>query len=210
MFRFLLLSVFISFSVFSLGQFEEEIKQSLSSRPKFTIRFDNRNSIISNWGARINSVKAGLEYNNIICFGAGYEWLGSDIKRNKYIMINSIVTDTTTMFIKLKYLSFFTEYKFYHDKKWEFYLPVSFGIGSTYYRYYYNDHFINEKNTLALIYETSMIGQYKIIPWFAVGAGIGYRIMLKGNNLMDENFTSPIYILKAKLLFGQILEDLKK
>lgn len=210
MLRFLLLSVFISFSLFLFGQFEEEIKQSLTCKPKFTIRFDNRNSIISNWGARINSVKAGLEYNNTVCLGVGYEWLGSDIERNKYIMTNQLVTDTTTMFIKLKYISFFAEYKFYRDKKWEFYLPVSFGIGNAYYRYYYNDHYINEKNTLALIYETNMVGQYKIIPWFAIGAGIGYRVMIKGNNLMDENFTSPIYILKAKLLFGQILEDLKK
>ncbi|MFH2140813.1 MAG: hypothetical protein ABIJ97_00220 [Bacteroidota bacterium] len=202
--------ILISFSISSYSQFEEEIKESLTYKPKLTFRYDSRNSIISNRGARINSFKTGLEYNNILTFGVGYDWLSSDIKRNKFLIENDHIVDTIDMFLKLKYISLYTEYKFYRDKKWEFYLPVSFGIGTAYYRYYYNTSYINEKYTLALIYETNMIGQYKIIPYLAVGAGVGYRIMIKGNSMTNENFTSSVYIVKIKLLFSQIISDLSK
>ncbi|MFH2095857.1 MAG: hypothetical protein ABIJ16_09145 [Bacteroidota bacterium] len=191
-------------------QFTDEIINSLQTKPRPTFRFDNRNSIISTRGARINSIKWGLEYNHVFTLGFGYEWLGSEINRNFYVQSTDGITDTVNSALKMNYMSLFAEYVFYRDKKWECFLPISFGIGDAHYSYEYNNEIFRKNHCLILVYETNITVQYRVIRWIGVGAGTGYRLMIKGNNMMDENFNSPIYILKMKIYFGDIYTELFK
>jgi len=37
-----------------------------------------------------------------------------------------------------------------------------------------------------------------------VGIGLGYRIMLKNNRAIDQQFTSPVYALRVRLIFDEL------
>jgi len=115
---------------------------------------------------------------------------------------------TDTMHIaKLKfyYMAYFIDYVFYSNGKWEFSIPMQFGIGSS--KYQYKDltgHTIQIDKKPIILYEPAVTGQFKITKWFGVGMGAGFRIMLLNNKAVDEKFNSFIYILKLKVFFEEI------
>jgi hypothetical protein len=43
-----------------------------------------------------------------------------------------------------------------------------------------------------------------------VGAGFGYRIMLKNNRDIEQQFTSPVYALRLRLIFDELYGRYKK
>jgi hypothetical protein len=51
--------------------------------------------------------------------------------------------------------------------------------------------------------------EYKILNLVGVGAGLGYRIMLKNNSEIDHSFTSPIYVIRFRLIFDEIYKQAK-
>jgi hypothetical protein len=62
---------------------------------------------------------------------------------------------------------------------------------------------------LLVLYEPYSIGIYKFTPWFGLGFGIGYRLVLVGNKTINENINSPIYVVKAKLYASELLKFFK-
>ncbi|GAB4298182.1 MAG: hypothetical protein Kow0068_22130 [Marinilabiliales bacterium] len=205
-FKISFLLVIITSSIIYAQNFEQNIKQSLNEKPLPFIKLDSRNSFISNRGARINSIKTGLEFNNTLCFGMGYEWLSSDI----YVLDKKEINAGINKKIIMNYVSLFTEYNFYNKARWQFYLPLLFGIGESHYNYTIDNKLYHENSSLIVLYETEMIAQYKILKYFGIGIGAGYRILLKSNPGMEEHFTSPIYVLKLKIYFSDIYKDLLK
>jgi len=197
--------IIISFLTFdySYSQFVENIKQSFETKPKIFLKFNSRNSIISTEGARINSINTGLEFEKKTRVGLGYEWLGSKIYRDKYILNENNIIDTVNTRLKLQYISLFGEYIFYNENKWGLSLPIILSFGKA--KYVNKDSKIYGNKSFVFGYETQIIGQYSILKWIGVGAGIGYRIMLKDKSKINENFTSPIYILRIKIFFGKII-----
>ena len=103
------------------------------------------------------------------------------------------------------YISPYYEYSFYRNGPWEISIPVQLGIGSLRYRYASGE---KSKASPIFLYEPAMLVQYKLLKWLGVGAGSGYRLLLLGNNTSDDNFNSPIYIFKAKVFFGQLVNDI--
>lgn len=206
--KHILLLFFFIIPIVLYSQFEENIKVSLKENPSPFIKLDSKNSIISNWGARISSIKTGLEFNHTLCFGMGYEWLASDIYRSEIVYAGNQTEVTVKKKLEMNYISLFTEYNYYNYKKWQFYVPISVGIGESHYKYRFDEIEYNENNTLILLYETEMIAEYRIIKYVGVGLGVGYRLLLKGKSDMNENFTSPIYILKLKIYFSDIYKDI--
>lgn len=197
--------IFIFFTLNSYSQLIEDIKLSLSTKPKPFIKYNTRNSIISTRGARIHAINFGLDFDKKTRLGLGYEWLGSVIQSEKLVLNNNFF-DTVNANLKLDYLSIFGEYVFYKDLKWEFSLPIILSFGQAGYYYYIDNKKFKLNRTFVFGYETQMIGQYNIFTWLGVGTGIGYRIMIINRKQINENFTSPIYLFRLKIFFNRLIK----
>lgn len=173
----------------------EPIKKSFNYKPKLYFNLDTRNSFITNSYAKIRGFKAGVNFNHTTKFAIGYNWLGSELLRETKIN-NQIVLAK----LNLWYISPYFEYSFYKEKNIELSIPVHLGVGVSNYKYQES----KTKNILHIIYEPAMTIQYRVLKYFAIGGGIGYRLLLTGNEKTVENFNSPIYILKFKIFFGDI------
>ncbi|RLD46849.1 MAG: hypothetical protein DRI94_14430 [Bacteroidetes bacterium] len=186
------------------AQILDSIKTALKSKPKINIKGDNRNSFISTRRARINGVKIMLEYNNKFNYGLGYNFLSSKINKTLYNVEKQ--GDTIQVKLKMQYIGLFAEYIFYNEKKYQMSIPIQLGLGFN--NYEYSNKILNRRPIV--IYETSLQGHYKIIPWVGIGLGAGYRIMLLNNKNVDVKLNSPFYMIKIMIFFGDIYNDLFK
>ncbi|MBL4654027.1 MAG: hypothetical protein JKY53_14365 [Flavobacteriales bacterium] len=192
-----------SLSAQSSEPFIDSIKTSFSYTPKLVLRADARTSFITNKPARIFGIKLGLNFNDRVQIGLGYNWLISDIKKDRRIVIEGKVEKVDSRLV-LQYVSPYFEYTYYNSPKLELSIPVMIGLG--YSRYTAESSFYqfvpDTENKFVLFYEPYSVGLYKPIPWVGVGFGVGYRLVFIGNNSLAENLNSPIYVFKVKLLAG--------
>ncbi len=183
--------------------FEQEIKKALKSEPRFIAYFDSRGSFISTNGVRVFGVKAGLQYAEKLTFGIGYNQLAS-----RYT--NYIEKEGQTKKVELKYwyISPYVEYTFYRDKQWELMIPVQIGLGESYYETNGDNKILNFQWVFS--YEPAIAFQYRFLEFFGAGFGVGYRLMVVPNTQLEERFTSPVYMLKFKVYFDDLMEKLKQ
>ncbi|MCI5054566.1 MAG: hypothetical protein MRY83_00520 [Flavobacteriales bacterium] len=193
---FLILITLCPCNLLAQSDFIDSIRTSFSYKPKVDLRFDTRNSFITNLRVRILGVKIGLDYNRKSRIGLSYNWLGSDI--NQTFIHDSDVVNTE---LKLWYVSPYFEYTFYNQKKWELSTLLSFGLGRS--KYKFED--IALRNQTFAIYEPYMLGQYSLLKWLGLSFGVGYRLLLHGHQYLPKNFSTPIYVLKLKLIPGQLI-----
>lgn len=208
--RILFVSAFLMmfFGTQVQGQIVSQLKQQFNEKPKFSVRFDTRNSFIANKAAKIRGVKFGLDYGKDVTVGMSFNWLDAKFDSQKDVLVGM---DTVHAKLDFAYLGAYFEYTFYRTKKWEISIPVQIGFGSTYFGYK------NEQDKAKkmyqkpiLVYEPAMTAEYKIWRYLGVGAGVGYRLMLINNKDIDGNFNSPIYVLKLKVYLGQVYRDVFK
>ncbi len=184
-------------------EFEEELREAIHKRPTLEARYDSRNSFVNQTGVRVSGFKLGVQFDNKLSFGLGYNFLSSSIKKD-------IISEGNLYYVELefRYFSPYIEYVFYRDNKWELSIPVQFGFGTSYYGNEneagpdkFNEGFI-------MTYEPAIAFQYRFLKYFGAGFGVGYRLMVKPNRQIDEKLTSPVYIFKLKLYFQDLMRDL--
>ena len=191
---FLLLLFTTLFLVNGNTQLLDSISFSTQS-PTFFIKLDTRGSFVSNRHVRLSGVKGGVNLNNKVKFGFGYNWL----KTNYQPEFKNEKVD-----LKSKNFSTFVDYILYTDNKVDFNANIQLGLGNLYYE------FENQKvaNSLAVFYEQSIAAEYKIIKYFGVELGVGYRFAFYNKMQITENLSSPVYIARFKLYFGEIYKAL--
>ena len=173
----------------------DTLKNAFRERPVLTGKWDTQNSFITGKSIQIQSLKVGMELGKSLTLGMGYHWINS---KNFQDYVLDGFKDSSP--IRMRYVSVFGEYVFYKKKNWMGVIPVQLGIGSSYLM---KDNEKIFKNRV-LLYEPSISIEYKWSPWIAVGAGYGYRIMLKNNRQIDQNFYAPIYVLRVRILFDEL------
>jgi hypothetical protein len=195
LFQIALLIVFTQ-ATFAQSDFLVSMKSSFTHKPKLDARFDTRNSFITNLKVRIMGVKLGLDFNSQTKVGLSYNWLASDFKQ-------TFTTDSMRQLgdLTLWYFSPYFEYNFYKSNKWEISTLMSIGNGRS---RVVNDEF-KTKYRRFWLYEPYMLGQYNILNWLGLSFGFGYRVTLSGHKNLPSNFSSPIYILKVKIILSQIV-----
>ena len=181
--------------------FETELKEAMKSDPRFIAYLDGRGAFISTNGVRVFGVKAGLQYAEKLTFGFGYNQLSSQY-------VNYIQYEGVEERVELRYwyISPFVEYTFYRDRQWELFIPVQFGLGESYY--------LTSKDEVikfgwVFSYEPAIGFQYRFWEVFGAGFGVGYRLMIVPNRQLEERFTSPVYMLKFKVYFDDLMEKLR-
>ncbi|MDC0314151.1 hypothetical protein OAL26_03395 [Flavobacteriales bacterium] len=195
---FILILSFFIFSSQGHAQLFDSIRTSFDYKPKFLLKFDTRNSFISNQYAKIHGVKVGLSFNKTTNIGIGYHWMP---KRSlEPTLLNSNKID-----LKFGYAVAFFEYNFYKSKHWSAEIPVQIGLGKA----QYDDVTppITTVSSWIIIYEPAMTIEYKFLRYFGIGGGVGFRLAIKSNKQIKESFTAPEYILRFKIYFGDIYKE---
>lgn len=197
-----LIVLLLSGFIIQAQHFEEELRAALKSKPTFEFKLDSRNAFISNTGVRVFGFKLGVNYDDKLSLGLGYNQLWSQPSNQLFYDGVEYKAD-----VNYYYFSPYLEYTFYRDDVWEFSIPVQFGLGESWYEYEreLSSHITSRQFVLS--YEPAITVQYKFLKYFGLGAGVGYRLMIVPNRSIDEQFTSPVYIFKFKIFFQEIYQD---
>ena len=193
------------------AQLLDTIATSLHSKPKFFFQIDAYNSFVSKESANTFGFKAGLEFNKRIRIGVGYYSLTSNIVKQKIIpgvLIQDTIVDAQ---LDMNFIPVSLEYIFYNKEPWQISIPLNIGAGKSYFWYYKKNTNgergkVDEK-TVALL-TLSVEAQYKIIKWFGVGGGLGFRVMLKDISNINENFNSVIYNVGLRIFVDEIFKSI--
>lgn len=188
-----------------LGILEDDFRTSFNTKPKLDLKLDTRFSFIASSDIRTTGLKVGLSFNKKFKTGLGYNRLITPSR--SYIRKEN---QDVKVELTYEYLSPYMEYIYYTSKKWEFNISMQFGFGRAYYQYIdYNSGSKQKTNqSFILSYEPSMLIDYKIVKWFGIGTGVGYRLVLYKNKNISEQLTSPVYIFKLKIYLGEIVRTL--
>lgn len=182
----------------------DSLRHVFKQKPMPSAKLDSRNSFVSGRSARVRGVKAGVSFGKRLTLGLGYNWIGNEIEQIE--VVNGLVQTTD---IKLRYVAPFVEYSFYKKGNWEAMVPLQIGFGKSFLQYeaFGRKQRLFENNVI--LYEPGMNIEYKILNLIGVGAGLGYRIMLKNNKEIDHSFTSPVYVIRFRLIFDEIYRQAK-
>jgi hypothetical protein len=185
------------------SDFVGEIKSSFKTKPKLDLRFDTRNSFITSRLAQVRGLKLGIDYEGKVKLGLSYNWLHSEIKRER-----SVNDQLVQSKLHYAYLAPYFEYAFYRKGPWEISVPIHLGLGWANYNWSLQGLSESSPYRFILSYEPYMTCRYTVLRYFGLGAGVGYRLVLIGNSDLGENLNSPIYVFKVQVLLGKIWADL--
>ena len=204
-FRGVFLLIFILSFSFSNAQLLDSISLSLKEKPRVLFKLDGRGSFISTRSASIWGFKVGVEHDGRVQYGIGYSWLRNEISEE--VDLNG---EQVPSRVRFGYIAPYFEYAFYQRKKWEVSIPVQVGLGQAWYEYKDEQgkkHKVDK--TWVFMYEPAMTVEYRVFRFFGAGFGVGYRLAIKTNRAMEENFTAPIYLLKLKLYLPEVFNVLR-
>ena len=203
---------FISIFISAKAQLIDTIVSSFHTRPKVFFQIATYNSFVSNEQANTFGIRSGLEFNKRVRIGVGFYALTSDIVKQK-IIAGASGNDTVGAQLEMGFASVSLEYVFYNKGQWQLSVPLNIGVGKSYFWHYLEGqgdirYKIDEKSVALMT--LSVEAQYKIIKWVGVGAGLGYRQMLKDNSNINENFNSVIYNLGLRIFVDEIFKSIFK
>jgi hypothetical protein len=162
------------------------------------LQFDGRVSTAQNQGVRIGGAKLGLEYRRVHRFGIGVYGLSSNIVVDQFEDIISPHKDVTYSF---SYLTMYYERVLLFTRKLE--LSTTFHLGAGNAEVSYTDLKTNDVEIYADYrlnpVEASFTGYFHLTYWISVGGGYGYRHILGDNADLRRDYSSDLYILKARI-----------
>lgn len=171
------------------------------------IRLDLKGSFVSNQNVRMMGVKLGLEHARRFQYGLGYSFLFTPMVRDRFVQ--GLGTRSTRL--RLGYVHAYVDYAFYQRGPWEARIPVQLGVGNGSVVY---EDLAGRKQKLfrsgVIIYEPCMTVQYRFLKYFGVGAGWGFRLVMRTHHGLDERLTAPIYTLGLKIFFEDLYRDLER
>jgi hypothetical protein len=175
----------------------DTLRSHLSQVPKPTMYWTSYNSFMTGRRIGIQSIKAGLIFNRRLTLGIGYHWMERGVE--EYMpSVDQLIP------LKMRYASLFGDFVFYNKNNWVASLPVQLGCGKSFLHWKDSGENTKWQEGWVILYEPSVSIEYKFSPWVAVGMGYGYRIMLKNNHAIDQNFYAPLYVFKARILFEEL------
>lgn len=200
-----LILIFICLLPCLIGQgqtFEESIRESFGKPPKPEFKFYSRNSFVTSSFVRMFGVKAGLRFNKTISFGVGYNLLNSYYEVSLPELTGM---DPSKGVLEFNYGAAYAEYTFHSTRRWEFNIPVQIGAGPSRYRLKGTENRIREGWNV--LYEPAIIANFRVFRYLSLGAGTGYRLIVWKNAAIDERLTAPQYIVRLKIHFDDIYND---
>lgn len=190
----------------------DSIQASLHKKPHPVAGFATKSTFINGFRSPVFTARAGLDFDHRISFGLGVSWLklsGYDAgKGNTPFYLDKILpgppVDTVHPALQFRYINLFMEYVYYKKGRWQFSIPLQFGVGDSRYKFKVDGASVSESEHVIFLYEPAVSGQYKILKWFGAGLDVGYRIMIVSNKNIGSKFNSPVYDIKAIIFWGEL------
>lgn len=183
-------------------------------KPKFFVTLDKTGSFVGGKPAVTNEIRLGLDFKRKLKLGVGYGQLVSDIVVEKTIKAERSGNDSIVPAnLSLSYFSLNGEYAFYQSKRWQLSAPLFLGFGTSYFNYFDIEKkgAIVERRTdegWVLVTVLGGMATYRILRWFGVSTGLGYRIGLYNNDKIEQSFNSPVYTFRFRIFFGEIYKSI--
>ena len=189
----------------SEGQLLDTLSASFRKIPMPFFSFESNNSFVGKTPAWVTGYKVGVTFNSRISFGYGWYKLVSDIVENKKVQSESGHDTIVPAQLEMKYKGISMSYVYLKNNKWVLSASLQPGWGKSYFEYF------ESRGNAARAFEHNVVmlefgsgAQYKIVRWVGVGAGIGYRVMLKNNPSFDYNFNTLNYYLGIRIYIDEI------
>lgn len=205
--RQLLLILALITALGSRAQLIDSIGLFLTEPPRPIVRLDLKGSFVSNHNVRLIGLKLGLEHARRFQYGLGYSFLLSPVVRDR----NVTGEGPRSSRLRMGYAHVYADYAFYQRGPWEVRIPVQLGFGSG--SVVYEDATGRTRKLLRsglILYEPSMTVQYRFLKFFGVGAGWGYRLVIRTGDDLGERLTAPIYSLGVRIFFGDLYKELQE
>lgn len=198
---FVLFIFFIPILNYGQSRHLDTISNAFNHKPKILLKLDSKFSFVSNQLVSMRGVKAGVNFNNRIKLGVGYSWMKNNFKfDNPSILINNENYD-----LRYSYVSIFSDYNFYNDKKWSFLFNTDFAVVKLGYKN--KESSIFDFLSYGAVIEPSFISEYDLIKYITLGSGFGYRFVFRESNNIAEKFSAPLFIIRIKIDFLKIYND---
>ncbi|MES2629390.1 MAG: hypothetical protein V4616_10530 [Bacteroidota bacterium] len=197
-----LLLFFINHQAWAQPSLEDELSKAIAgNKPSVLLRLESRNSFISNSGVQTTGIKVGANYGPNLNLGVGYHFMTR--KSAERILRNMDKPDFSQL--HLDYVSAFIEYRFFNKGRYSAAIPLQVGVGSAFFQQQPQD--IAQVKAVVL-YEAMLNGEMKLLKYFGVGAGLGYRICLLNNRAFGLQMNSPLYNVRFNVYFQEIYQRL--
>jgi hypothetical protein len=183
----------------------DSLREVFRQRISPSFKFDTRNSFITGNSAKVYGIKAGVRFGKRFSVGLGYNFIGTKLRENT--KLNDVEIQDAE--IRMNYVAPYIDYGFFQRGPWEIGTSIQFGVGSSFHRYSGNGVREIIHRGRVILYEPLMSFEYKTFNLIGVGAGFGYRIMLKNNRAIEQQFTSPVYALRVRLIFDELYKRYK-
>ena len=188
------------------AQLLDSIRLFTRERPRLVVKLDSRGSFISNRNVSLMGVKVGLEHAGRFQYGIGYSFLSSNVEQVRILESGEQVQAR----LHMGYVCPYVEYAFFQRGPWEVRIPVQLGFGGASLRYAGEEGDRQQlRRAFVFLYEPSMTVQYRLLRYFGLNAGWGYRLVVT-NDALGERLTAPIYVLGVKVFFGDLWKDLNR
>jgi hypothetical protein len=184
----------------------DSLRQVFRQRITPSFKFDTRNSFITGSRAKVYGIKAGVSFGKRLTVGLGYNFIGTRLRENT-TLDDIEIRDAE---IRMNYVAPYVEYGFFQRGSWEIGTNIQLGAGSSFHRYSENGTTRIIHRGRVILYEPVMSCEYKMFKLIGLGVGYGYRIMLKNNRAIEQQFTSPVYALRVRLIFDELYRRYKK
>jgi len=189
---------FFALTLISTGQpvnLQDSFKGVFDGKISATAKWDNWGTLIGGRTFNTQALKVGAEFNETLVLGIGYNWLSNGV----YSRVNIEGIPKLCEF-ELRYFGPYAELDFFKSGRWKGTLPVQLGFGKSFLQYADSEGNRYKINTgHVVLYEPAMSLSYNIADLFEVGAGFGYRIMLKNNNDINQPLTSPNFVVRLSV-----------
>ena len=188
----------------------EDIKSAFSEKPEIDFKLETRNSFIASRHAGVLSFRLGLNFDDRIRTGLGYNFLITTVF-NELTVTNSVdQREVLSARFKMRYINVYGEYRYYNKNRVELIFHLLGGLGSSNFRYE-DAHGVSDKtrNRFVLVYEPYMSGDYRVFKCLGIGAGLGYRLVYSPDRFSRTRLNSPIYIVKTKVYLQELYEALR-
>jgi hypothetical protein len=203
--KFVSLLIFLLLQLPALSQWSDTIRTLMRGKVYPTATFDSRNSFIGDRRAHIWGIKAGVEFSGRIQFGVGYNRHDQNLVKVITYTNSAGFPSSTLGELRLSYISFYTKFVYYKTKRWKFsIIPFQVGFGNSRYVYEEEGKARDTGKRFVVIYESGVSASYKLLPWLGAGADFGYRVMLRDNPAIPENFNSPIYAFYGIIYWAEV------
>jgi hypothetical protein len=204
-FKSIFLFIFLFKALSSSAQLVDSISHSFTHKPSFYWNYGTNYSFISNQFAGIMNIKMGADFNSTTKIGAGFNWI------NKGLDKQTPVLGYFHSQLYMRYVSLFFEYIYFKTKHWEASIPAQIGIGNmNYIHSLSNGTSQKTESKWFILYEPITTIQYRFLRYFAVGGGIGFRLVLPNKPTPEDHFTSVLFVVKSKFYFTDAFRDFKK